>query len=82
MKTNPPRKLTKEERAAIRTLERLAKRWPKTLVLHGGGGNLAVLDSAMSMRYHEFESKGQASEWTQQTILARIGIFCEGGDPW
>lgn len=79
---NAPRKLTKEERAAIRTLERLAKRWPKTLVLFGGAGALHVLDREMAARYQEFDAKGQTSEWTKQAQIARIGIDCDGGDPW
>lgn len=46
MKTNSPRKLTKEERVAIRTLERLAKRWPKSLMLFGCDGVLHVIDKS------------------------------------
>jgi len=46
VKTNPPRKLTKEERAAIRTLKRLAKRWPKSLMLFGCDGVLHAIDKS------------------------------------
>ena len=47
---NAPRKLTKEERAAIRTLERLAKRWPKTLMLFGCDGAFHAIDKAGYLR--------------------------------
>lgn len=46
MKTNSPRKLTKEELSAIRTLERLAKHWPKSLMLFGCDGVLHAIDKA------------------------------------
>jgi len=81
VKMNPPRKLTKEERAAIRTLERLAKRWPKTLVLFGAS-KLYVFDASMAARHEEFDRTGKMSEWAKQTVLARINIDCDGGDPW
>ena len=76
-----PRRLTKEERLAIRTLERLAKRWPKTLVLFGAS-KLHVFDASMAARHEEFDRTGKMGEWAKQTVLARIDIDCDGGDPW
>ena len=39
----PASELTKEERNAISTLERLAKRWPESLWLFSGSGRLWVM---------------------------------------
>lgn len=35
--------LSPEERSAVRTLQRLAKRWPSTLWLHTLSGSLAIM---------------------------------------
>ena len=47
--------LTKEERNGINTLERLAKRWPKSLWLFVGEGTLSVqkLDDDGEMRMRD-----------------------------
>ena len=37
-----PRLLTREEELAIKSLERLAKRWPRSLTLASMGGSLVV----------------------------------------
>lgn len=62
------RELTEEEDAAIRSLRRLAKRWPASLKLFGWSGSLYVMDAEMEA--------GDAA------VLADIGgISCDGGDP-
>jgi hypothetical protein len=62
------RDLTDEEAAAIRSLKRLAKRWPQTLKLFSWSGSLCVMDNDM--------------EPTNAAILDDIyGIPNDGGDP-
>lgn len=39
-------RLSSDERRAIASLKRLAKRWPKSLVLFAGNGGLSVLRAA------------------------------------
>lgn len=66
--------LTPEERRAIAALERLAKRWPSSLMLWGGGcgsGPLRV------MRGHPCKDGRRANEIT----VASINIPNDGGDP-
>jgi hypothetical protein len=62
------RELTKEEASAIRSLERLAKKWPQTLHLFSWSGSLVVMDAAMV-----------PSEDAVFTTI--MGIPNDGGDP-
>jgi hypothetical protein len=63
-----PRDLTPDEEAAIRSLKRLAKKWPQSLKLFSWSGSLVVMDADMP--------PGEAAE------LASIeGIPNDGGDP-
>ena len=68
--------LTDEEKRAINTLKRLAKRWPKSLWLFSASGTLEV------MRCNEngervFNSRGCVDE---KYIVTDIGIPNDGGD--
>lgn len=82
MKDKFPRKLTKEERAAVQALERLQKNWPKTLMLFGSTGALYVLDLASANEHTIHYRKGTLEEWKKKTVIARIAIYADGGDPW
>lgn len=62
------RPLTEEERDAIRSLKRLAKKWPQSLKLFSWSGSLCVMDAAMR----------PGSEAELDHI---IGIPNDGGDP-
>lgn len=62
--------LTPVEKRAIATLKKLAKAWPKTLVLFSLSGTLVVMD------YDDFQQRSSSAEW-----LASIqGIVNDGGD--
>jgi hypothetical protein len=62
------RDLTPEEAAAIRSLKRLAKKWPRSLTIFGWNGSMCVMDTSMN-------KCGSA-------ILDEVsGIPCDGGDP-
>lgn len=64
--------LTEEEARAIRSLQRLAKRWPQSLQLFSASGSLIVLHAG-----HD------ADPLPQDAALAHIeGIPNDGGDPW
>ena len=66
-----PEDLTKEERNAIAALERLAKRWPPSLMLFSWAGTLCVMPAG---RLPGPDPEG--------AILATIqGIPNDGGDP-
>jgi hypothetical protein len=69
-------KLTREEHAAIATLERLAKRWPKSLWLFSANGELNV------MRYAADGQRGvEPNGGIDQTFsVATIDINNDGGD--
>lgn len=71
--------LTGEERRAIASLERLAKRWPRSLMLFSASGSLLVLRNDG----HSVERLGSRDAAEQYaTILASIdGIPNDGGDP-
>jgi hypothetical protein len=67
--------LTREERLAIATLQRLAKRWPKSLWLYSGSGTLNVMrmdeDGREAMR-----GEGVDSDY----VVDEIDIRNDGGD--
>lgn len=66
---------TAEERKAIASLERLAKRWPDSLMLFSAASSLVVVRPEWSRRADQ--------TMTEDDVLARIyGIPNDGGDPW
>jgi hypothetical protein len=67
--------ITPEEDAAIRSLERLAKKWPRSLTLASMGGSLVV--------YHTDDERMSLPNNTQRVeavIASIIGIPNDGGD--
>lgn len=60
--------ITLEEQKAIASLERLAKKWPKTLQLFSWSGSLTILKKDNNMK------------WASITTVA--GIPNDGGDPY
>ena len=69
-------KLTKEEKTAIAALERLAKRWPKSLWLFSANGTLCVMKKDSSGRKVQTPHGGVDSDYVATTI----GIENDGGD--
>lgn len=62
--------LTTEEHRAINALQRLGKRWPKSLKLFSWSGSLVIFDAD--------DDLSRAND----TVLAEIrGILNDGGDP-
>jgi hypothetical protein len=62
------RPLTADEQSAIRSLERLARRWPQSLRLFSWSGTLVIMDAGMPNG--------------EDAFLATIqGIPNDGGDP-
>ena len=70
MYEDPDLGLTEEEERAIRSLERLAKKWPKSLMLFGASGSLLV-------RLIPENGEGGGNRFTVAEIS---GIRCDGGD--
>lgn len=67
--------LTPEEASVVRSLQRLAKRWPRSLTLVSMGGALSVIHT----RDRRFDADGCMER--QEAILADIdGIPNTGGD--
>lgn len=67
--------VTEAEGKAIRSLERLAKRWPRSLTLASMGGSLVVIHT----RDERFEAESGLER--QEAIVADIyGIPNTGGD--
>ena len=68
--------LTRDEEKAIASLERLAKRWPKSLWLYSASGSLNV------MRLNEDESTGHSphSGPDPSRSITTINIRNDGGD--
>jgi len=64
------RELTKEERSAVKSLERLAKRWPSSLALFSWSGSLQVV-------FTDFDPENMK----EYLITSIHGIPNEGGDP-
>jgi hypothetical protein len=75
---------TPEERRAIATLRRLAKRWPKTLWLFSANGSLNVMrydadgKTAMTSAVGQYHPLTEAVD--QAYSLATIDIPNDGGD--
>lgn len=70
-------KLTDEEAAAIRSLDRLARKWPRSLMLASMGGSLYVVPTAA----HLLEEQGRGFGMDPDSVLACIsGIPNTGGD--
>jgi hypothetical protein len=61
-------RITAKEKEAIADLQRLAKKWPKTLKLFSWSGNLTVVKPGNGRTF------GQA-------VLTHIDIPNDGGDP-
>lgn len=60
-----------EERRAIAALQRLGRRWPRSLKLFAAAGQLIVVPN-----------DGRDQPWPYSYELDRIhGIPCDGGDP-
>lgn len=68
--------LTTEEKAAIRTLERLAKRWPKTLWLYSASGSLHVMRCGPQGEHVETPMGGSDPTYR----ITKINIPNDGGD--
>lgn len=70
--------MTSEEAAAIAALKRLAKKWPKTLMLASMGGSLVVVPTYD----HAFDNEAEGHVGVDQDkVLANIdGIPNTGGD--
>lgn len=68
--------LTKEERHAIRTLERLSSRWPETLWLFSANGELNI------MKYKKDGTRAVLSHGGMDAnySVASIDIPNDGGD--
>lgn len=79
--------LTDEERSALRSLRRLAKRWPKSLWLFSASGTLHVMRTGpngkrvMRRDTHLFASGEADPEVTdQRASIGTIDIPNDGGD--
>lgn len=67
--------LTAEEKRAVASLRRLAKRWPNSLWIFATGGDLHVMQKgAEGRRYVE----GGGAD--PQALVAVVPIECDGGD--
>ena len=68
--------ITKEEKLAISALERVAKRWPKTLWLFSGSGTLWV------MKYKKDGTRaiGEFENMDSDYAISPIPIDNDGGD--
>ena len=74
--TDIPIDLTKEEASAIDTLQRLGKRWPKSLWLFSASGSLYVMRKEVGGRRHA-PTVNRDSDFIAATIM---GIENDGGD--
>lgn len=75
--------LSKEEKAAIASLRRLEKRWPKSLWLFSASGGLHVMKCGANGERRVLASKsGDDSEggMDSSAIVATIDIPNDGGD--
>lgn len=68
--------LTKEEKNAINTLKRLAKRWPESLWLFSTGGDLSVMKYEADID-KAFTTRGS---YNQDYQVASVDIPNDGGD--
>ncbi len=69
--------MTKEEKNAIKTLKRLAKRWPKSLWLFAVSGGLCVMQKSEKGEHVFFEGKEALDPGY---IVDTIKIDSSGGD--
>lgn len=69
---------TDEERRAIASLRRLAKRWPKSLWLFSGSGRLCVMRNGQDGRRVMTNDKDGGAD--SDYCLATIAITNDGGD--
>ena len=67
---------TEEERKAIASLKRLARRWPKSLWLFSGAGSLCVMKRRQDGERYLVEGGGMDTD----AVLATIDIPNDGGD--
>ena len=74
--TDIPIDLTKEEASAIDTLQRLGKRWPKSLWLFSASGSLYVMRKEADGGRHA-PKVNRDSDFIAATIM---GIENDGGD--
>ncbi len=73
------RRLTVEEKKAIASLKRLAKKWPDSLTLFSWSGSLVVFKSDEWRARPDYDDLGySASDYNVDTIH---GIPNDGGDP-
>lgn len=70
------RELTTEERNAIRSLQRLAKRWPPSLWLFSGAGSLCVMLTGEDGKKMMTAGDGIDPDYS----VATINIPNDGGD--
>lgn len=69
---------TAEEARAIRALERVAEKWPESLMLFSAASSLIVIRTDGSA----WEGDGADQVMRQDAPLAHIDIRNDGGDPW
>lgn len=75
-----PIELTVEEERAIASLQRLAKRWPKSLWLYSASGTLTVMRTAKDGT-HAVEGGVEGAGIDRAYIITTIqGISNDGGD--
>jgi hypothetical protein len=66
--------LTAEEKRAIASLKRLAKKWPITLWLYSGSGSLTVMRKVNGKRAMT------GASYDQSAIIEHVDIESDGGD--
>lgn len=69
-------KLTKEEKAAVNTLNRLHFRWPDSLWIFANGNGLSI----MKCKPNGDRAMTDPGSVDQDYIIATIDIPCDGGD--
>ena len=76
------RTLTSEEKQAIASLRRLAKRWPSSLWLASMAGRLHVMSTSPDgeRMYHPVNRDGSGGGLDQRYSLGVIEIPNDGGD--
>lgn len=67
--------LTEEENKAIRSLNHLAKKFPKTLALFSWSGMLCVC------KHHSDDDNDDSYEFPWRVVTTIPGIANDGGDP-
>lgn len=73
-------KLTKEEKQAIKSLERLARNWPETLWLFSAAGILHIVKKADGERVRRGTDVARGMSYDQDYSIAAIDIPNDGGD--